>query len=270
MAKVKIQGLTNVSETLLIPLYYRACESRRPDALMRDSKAVELLGQIEYDFTRVKKLGNEQATAIVRARVFDTCVRTFLAQHSNGVVVNIGCGLDTRSFRLDNGQADWYELDMPPVIALRVQLLGEPPRTHALACSALDFEWMNGVDARGRACLFTSEGVLPYLEEWQVRQLIFALGEQFPGAELVFDALSPLMVWMHNAELAATRVPARLRWGLQDGKTLESWSLGIRLLERWLYFSQPEARERGLGWMSAIPGLNTSASILHYQLGEPT
>ncbi len=268
VAKVKIRDLSDVSETLLIPLYYRAQESVRTDALIRDPKAVELLLQIEYDFSRFKKLANEQAVALVRTRVFDTVVRTFLAHRPNGVVVNIGCGLDTRSFRLDNGQAEWYELDLPPVIALRAQLLGEPCCTHALAYSALDFEWMDAVPAGGRACLFTSEGVLPYLEEREVRLLVLTLKERFSGAELVFDALSPFFIWIHNVELAATRVSARLHWGVQDGKTLESWSPGIRLLERWLYFDQPEARERGLGWMRVLPGLNTSASILHYQLGE--
>lgn len=40
MSTQTIQNLNAVSRTLLIPLYFRAMESQRPDALVRDPKAV--------------------------------------------------------------------------------------------------------------------------------------------------------------------------------------------------------------------------------------
>ena len=39
------QDLSGVAETLLIPLYIRAMESQRPDALIKDEKAVALVTQ---------------------------------------------------------------------------------------------------------------------------------------------------------------------------------------------------------------------------------
>jgi O-methyltransferase involved in polyketide biosynthesis len=54
MPKHTIRNLNAVSQTLLIPLYYRAMESQRPDALVRDPKAVELVGQLDYDFSGVR------------------------------------------------------------------------------------------------------------------------------------------------------------------------------------------------------------------------
>ena len=47
MTKHSIRNLNAVSQTLLIPLYFRALESQRPDALVRDPKAVELVGQLD-------------------------------------------------------------------------------------------------------------------------------------------------------------------------------------------------------------------------------
>jgi O-methyltransferase involved in polyketide biosynthesis len=41
------------------------------------------------------------------------------------VAVHIGCGLDTRFDRVDNGQVVWYDLDLPLVIGLRRKLIPE-------------------------------------------------------------------------------------------------------------------------------------------------
>jgi O-methyltransferase involved in polyketide biosynthesis len=40
MSEPGLQELSGVAETLLIPLYLRAMESQRPDALFKDEKAV--------------------------------------------------------------------------------------------------------------------------------------------------------------------------------------------------------------------------------------
>jgi O-methyltransferase involved in polyketide biosynthesis len=34
------------------------------------------------------------------------------------VVLQLGCGLDTRFWRVDNDRVTWYDLDMPPVADL--------------------------------------------------------------------------------------------------------------------------------------------------------
>lgn len=259
--------LSGVSETLLLPLYWRARESQRPDALLRDDKAVELVRAMNYDFAKCQKMSNEQVTPLVRVRVIDRVTRSYLERYPGGVVVELGCGLDTRFFRIEDGAAVWYELDLPPVIALRRQLLGEPPRTHLIGCSMLDFGWMEEIPDK-RACLFIAEGVFPYFKAREIEQLVLELKKRFPGAELVFDAITPMLIGVHNRELKAAQFPARLRWGLKRGVELESWGEGIRLLDEWFYFDQPEARERGMGWMRYVPILNKSASILHYRLGE--
>ena len=45
MSEMTIQNLSGVAETLLIPLYIRVIESQRPDALLKDDKAVALVRQ---------------------------------------------------------------------------------------------------------------------------------------------------------------------------------------------------------------------------------
>jgi O-methyltransferase involved in polyketide biosynthesis len=46
MSETTNQGLSGVSETLLIPLYIRAMESQRPDVLIKDERAVELVARL--------------------------------------------------------------------------------------------------------------------------------------------------------------------------------------------------------------------------------
>ena len=70
--------LTEVPETMLITLWAKAMETGRPDALLRDEKAVEILRQIDYDFTKFKNAKFSQAGCCVRANLIDKAAKTFI------------------------------------------------------------------------------------------------------------------------------------------------------------------------------------------------
>jgi O-methyltransferase involved in polyketide biosynthesis len=269
MSKINLQSQNAVAETLLMPLYARALEAQRPAPMVRDERALSLVSQIDYDFSRVRLKGHDQATIIMRMGEFDRQTRSFLARRPEAVAVHIGCGLDTRFERVDNGQVQWYDLDLPEVIDLRRRLLDETARCCFLGCSVFDRAWLDVVSVHaGRPFLFLAEGVLPYFEEAQVRELVLLFKERFPGAELVCDAMTPFMVRSLNLELAFTRLAARLHWGLKNGRALESWGAGIRLLDEWFYFDRPEPRLGASQLMRYIPPLAKGVGVFHYQLGE--
>ena len=110
------QDLSGVSETLLIMLYIRAMESQRPDALIKDEKAVELVTRMSYDFDRIRRIplseGNK-VVAVLRDRECDRYAREFLARHPDAVVVHIGCGLDSRFERVDDDRVEWRGAEDP-------------------------------------------------------------------------------------------------------------------------------------------------------------
>ena len=129
------QGLSSVAETLLMTLYIRAMESQRPDALIKDEKAVALVTSMSYDFDRIRQVKmdeDDKVTVILRNREFDRYARDFLARYPEAVVVHIGCGLDSRFERVaEGGRVEWYDLDLPDVIELRKKLIGgEGERYH--------------------------------------------------------------------------------------------------------------------------------------------
>lgn len=265
--------LEGLAKTLLIPLYIRAEESRRPDPLINDERAVALVRQLgpTPSWFRDMRVDKEDKVALVlRNREVDRAVRAFLASNRGAVVVHIGCGLDSRFERVDDGRAEWYDLDLPEVIELRRKLIGgEAARYHLLACSALDREWLDRVGVhRSRPFLFVAEGVLIYFEEEQVKSLVIALRDQFPGADLVFDAFSPFLVWGNNRRYARTKIGARCRWGLKRGRDLEGWAKGISLLDEWFPFDQPEPRLSHVRWVRFIPLLSKVMGVYHYRLGS--
>ena len=79
--------------------------------------------------------------AVARAKQFDDKVRAYITVHPRASVVNIGAGLDTAFYRVDNGLIHWYDLDLPLVINFRRQLLLEPERVTFIAKSFLDPSW---------------------------------------------------------------------------------------------------------------------------------
>lgn len=227
---------------------------------------------MNYDFSRIlAKIDEETRVALVlRNREFDHYARDFLARYQEVVIIHIGCGLDARFERVDNGQVEWYDLDLPEVIVLRQKLIGgEVARYHFLGCSVLDSAWLDAVSVhRQRPILFLAEGVLMFFEEAQVKSLVLMLKEHFPGAELVFDAFSPFFVWANNRRVARTKFGALCHWGLKRGKDLERWGDGICLLDEWFPFTRPEPRLSRVQWVRYIPLLAKTTGVFHYRLGK--
>ena len=305
MSETKPLTLSGVAETLLITLYIRAMESQRPDALIKDERAEALVRQMDQGFLQSKLAKIEdysaipsfmQVAIILRSREFDRHARDFLARHPEAVVVHIGCGLDTRFGRVDNGRVEWYDLDLPDVIELRRKLIGgEGERYHLLACSVFDSAWLDTVSAHHqRPFLFLAEGVFMYFEEVQVKSLVLTLRGRFPGAELAFDAFSPFYSWANNLRVTLTKVGARSYWAMKRGQDLERWSdpstslpsaplgtsraggtlapheaqasAGVRLLDERFPFQYPEPRMRRALQMRLFPFLATAIGVFHYQL----
>ena len=138
MSGIESHGQSNLLETYLAPLYWRAMESQRPDALIRDEKAVALVTQSGLDFSQVRQIRMPALLNVMRnlfTREFDRYARDFLGRHPDAVVVHIGCGLDSRFERVAtrNSGVKWYDLDLPDVIALRRRYLGDERGTLSFA-----------------------------------------------------------------------------------------------------------------------------------------
>jgi O-methyltransferase involved in polyketide biosynthesis len=270
MSEKLTSSLSGIPETLLIPLHVRAQESLREDAMLKDEAAVGIVRKLDINSSPMKLQKHDILAIILRAREFDRFARDFMKENPQGVVVHIGCGLDSRFERVDNGQIEWFDLDLPEVIDLRRKLMGhDGGRYHHLAYSVFDPPWIEEVSRlRPRPFLFIAEGVLPYFHEVQIKELVLKLQDTFPGAEMVFEGHSPWVVWGDNLQLAFSKVSARLKFSLKHGRDVEQWNKGIRLLDEWHYYGTGEPRVRPFRFMYTIPFLRNSTGIFHYQLGD--
>ncbi|HYA61082.1 MAG TPA: class I SAM-dependent methyltransferase [Candidatus Acidoferrum sp.] len=202
--KVKIK-LTGVSETLLFCLWGRAQLSKKYSSLFYDAKAVELAEKIDYDFSNsevpfegiwlnISLKGNLPPFGLpaLRAKKFDEKIKAYIKEHPRASVVNIGAGLDTTFYRVDNGTIQWYDLDLPAVIEIRRQLLPEPDRTTYIAESLFDPSWCKDIIYTDGGVFMVVGGVLPFFEASEVKQFFSMLADNFPGGEIIFDAPSKM------------------------------------------------------------------------------
>lgn len=191
--KVDARLLTGVSETALLTLYGRAYQAGRPDPIIDDPMAVGLVQALDFDFEKFGRRGQEMA---LRSLAVDRCAIDYLAAHPRATVVALAEGLQTSFWRLDRALPDaqfrWLSVDLPPVVDLRRCLLPQCPRITDLAQSALDYSWIDQVDA-GDGVFVTAEGLLMYLQPDQALGLIAECAKRFPGGQMFFD-LPPTIV----------------------------------------------------------------------------
>jgi O-methyltransferase involved in polyketide biosynthesis len=240
---VELQG---IPETTLWTLYMRASEAKRPDSVLADPKAVELLGAIDFPFEERFGAARMAQWQALRARTFDDEVRRFLAAHPDGTVVALGEGLETQFWRVDNGRVRWLTVELPEVLAIRAELLPADERVRTLARSALDDAWMDEVDAE-RGLLITAQGLLMYFEPEQVHDLIARIRHRFGGVELVFDAIPRwLAERSQKGQLKGPTgyEPPPWKWGIDKRERLR---MGARRL--------PAPRGRGVVGAVLLPQL---------------
>jgi len=266
--KAKIT-LTSEQETLLIPLYAKA---QPENPLFFDPIALDILSQVDYDFSRLRVPYKTVILVCQRAKKLDEVARAFLAEHPGGVVLHLGCGLDSRFWRVDDGLVEWYDLDMPPVVELRQRFYPASERYHLIASSVTDLEWVETVIAAGRPVLAIAEGLLMYLGEADVRRLILRLREAFPGCRLIADVFSRLTARSATRHASLKHTGATLGWGIDDPHEIEDWSPGVRLLEEWFFAQDPDLDRLSLGYRlayklaGAFKMVQRAHRIVFYQL----
>lgn len=180
--------LSGVSETALLTLQVRAHEARRPDSIITDPMAIELVDSIEFDFAKFGHTRRQDMA--LRALAFDRATRRYLVDHPAATVVALAEGLQTSFYRVDASDSGhefrWLTVDLPPVTSLREALLPPSDRVTVCSQSALDFSWMERVDTDD-GVFITAEGLLMYLEPTDALGLITECARRFPGAQMMFD-----------------------------------------------------------------------------------
>jgi O-methyltransferase involved in polyketide biosynthesis len=262
-------SLTEEKETLLITLYAKAFDNRSKHPILHDTKADEIAAQIDYDFAKIDSFDHGNLT-VLRAKQLDEWLREFLKANPQAVVLNLGCGLDTRITRINpSPDVSWFDVDYPEVIALRENFYANRDGYTMIASSVTDAEWLAAIP-KTRPVMIIAEGVLEYLMEDEVQTLFTRLTDAFPHGEIAFDVLNSFAIQAGKEELRKT-TGAEHKWAVDTPDAVDKLNSRFKRIADQLLLSSPYMGE--LPWKFRIfysvlalsPKFKTMLRLLRYQ-----
>ncbi|ORB84979.1 methyltransferase [Mycobacterium kansasii] len=273
MDKVAVE-LTGPPQTMLATLYAKALDAGLPDPILGDRYATEVVERIDYDWTETAITPRNSASVTTRTAHFDAWTRQFLVTHAKSVVLHVGCGLDSRYFRVRPGpQVQWYDVDHPEVAALCTRLYPAAAQRHVVAASVTDPGWLTDIPG-DRPALLIGEGLTMYLSEPDGVGLLRRVVDRFPSGELQFDAFNRLGIKSQWMNTVVRRSGSTLRWGIDGPDDILRAVPGTRLLSwvRWFesdtFARLPRAYQVMGSLMSRVPALANMSQYHRYAFGR--
>ncbi len=227
-------------KSYLSTIYGKALDARAEHPILGDSYAEEAVSRIDFDFEKLSVGGDAAITLPFRAKSFDDWTREFLDAHPSSTVLHLGCGLDTRVFRIDPPPTvRWYDVDLPDAIELRRQLYPERPGYEMIATSIEDLRWLDPIPG-DTPVLVVAEGLVQYLTVEERDALFNRITGQFPSGEIIFDAYGRPTTAVLNLVLRLQRTGLRLYGPIKDGHEIEEHVPRLRLVSAVSFLTLPE------------------------------
>ncbi|HEX4484683.1 MAG TPA: SAM-dependent methyltransferase [Terriglobales bacterium] len=186
--------IAHVSDTALMVAACRAHETEQEDAWVRDPFAARMAG--ERGVTILNSLPHANVLRFglaVRTRFVDELLVEALAAYPIKTVLSVGCGLDTRPWRLElSPELRWVEVDFGPILDYKEQMMaGETLhcRRERLIADLNDPAQRRAIyETAGSApSLMITEGLLLYLPAATVDALAAEVGNESGVAHWISD-----------------------------------------------------------------------------------
>lgn len=169
--------IRHVSDTALMVAACRALETARADGFVRDPFAERLAGERGMAIARaLPRLPIMCFGVGARSRFLDELVARCVAERGVRTVVCLGCGLDTRPWRVElPADLRWIEVDFPDMLEYKAATLETAPkcRLERVPADLNDTSARRAVYERVgmEPALMITEGLLTYLPGELVRAL---------------------------------------------------------------------------------------------------
>lgn len=253
--------LSSVSETALITLKSRIQETKHVNPILSDPMGElcfnNLLNELQDDVKEriLKKNLPRTLTSYIalRAKKFDSYTKDFIKKYPDGLVVNLGCGFDTRFWRTGLKENQYIELDLPNVIDIKNEILGDQIKYKILGDSVLDDQWIKTIDAiQNHHVLFLAEGLFMYLQEKDVIKLFNTLAENFTESEVAFETVNKKYTKGFNKKMVEMKIKRQFgsnagssyNFGIVNGKEIESYHNKYTVIDEWSFFEEDEVRPK--------------------------
>lgn len=257
----KYANLKGVEQSMLITLEAKAQESRDKKPLFRDEMAEKT-----YDKIKSYKIGETNFRSILgtitRTYAFDEFIYPFLKEHPDTVFINIGAGLDTRFYRVDNGKILWYNLDLPAVMALRNELIPEHERVFSISNSVFESEWTKEISEGDRPVFIILEGVVQFFEKEDVEKVLKLLANRFPNAYVLMDLLSEFILKDPELMKKLTKSDVVFKWGVKDPKEVEELNKKYNLIDYTNLADRVHLKKKVMKLLSILPKFRKMNSLV--------
>jgi O-methyltransferase involved in polyketide biosynthesis len=233
--KVSID-LSGPSQTMLTTLYCKALDADWDRPILGDDFAKQAVARIDYDWDELKVANRWTPLVTVRTAQFDVWAAEFLAANPDATVIHLGCGLDSRVFRLDPGPGvEWYDVDYPVVISLREKVFPSRSNYHLVATPATDPSWLDEIPA-DRPTLLLAEGISMYLTEDDGIALLQHVIDRFGSGEIQIDYYSRLVVRSQKTHRLQRQSGSKLYWAVNRPSDVLDRLSGARLVDGVTFF----------------------------------
>lgn len=217
-----------VQHTLCMPLLGRAIAARKYPDLFPDRDAERIIRELGEDLSEkgLYRLQYMWLNCVIRQYDLAWEIGEYLKLHPGAAVVELGAGLSCLRRQMGIDSNPWYCLDMADVIALREKHIPKGRYEKNIVCDLNDFSWFDeiGFDP-AEGVVFTAGGLFYYFQKEQVRRLLCAMAERFPGGMIAFDGVNALGLKGVGAEVRLAGERAESYFSLEHPREeLESWS----------------------------------------------
>jgi len=184
----------------------------------------------------------------LRARKYDRYTKQFLSEYNDGLVVSLGCGFDTRYWRISKEPWKYVEIDLPNVIEAKRKVLGNTAVYPMIGRSVLEEDWIDRIlSMQKEHVLFLAEGLFMYLPKDSVINPFRWLANSFSKSEIIFEVVTEKYTKGLRKKIVESKLSARgtqagssYDYGIRSWKDIESYSDKIKVVEEWSYFEDED------------------------------
>lgn len=212
--------MTNESKTLFIPLYGKAVMSK--EGFLKDPTAEKIVEAEAENFNNVDHSRKLAIYMAMRAKQYDEIVRNFIRHKPKPLIIQLGCGLDSRVNRVEHENVMWYDLDFPDVIELRKKYYNENELYTMIPSSVTDPAWLDSIAYNNENVLIIAEGLSMYLSENDMKNLMECFRSRFRKTTFIFDAYSPFAAKMSKYKNPINNVDAKIDFAMNKPEILET------------------------------------------------
>lgn len=245
--------LQNVSETLWIPLFGKAIETKRKYGLIKDQRALEIANKAVQINPELKKwwrtLSREtQGLMIWRYTEIDHFTKQYIQEVKQPVVVNLGAGLCTRydRFKGEHQNLMWINLDLPEVKDAWCLFNEEGTQYQYWTDSIFEDDWLNKLKKIAtRDILFIAEGLFMYLSKDEVKSILKKIAHSFENAHIVMEVYSKIALMRPHPDVLRTGAKKfENPWGVNSGIEFERWDAKLKHVEDRYFLKNKKALKR--------------------------